>query len=129
MDPDHVPVAQLVRSDIHASAVDHPVAVQDQLPSLAPGGSEAEPHEHVVEAAFQHPEEVLARDPRLARRLLVVDAELLLEHAVVATRLLLLAQLDPVLALLLAAAAVPAGRIRAPLDAAFVGETALALQE
>src|SRR6185436_15298603 len=74
-------------------------------------------------------EEVLAGDPGLARRLLVVVAELLLEHAVVPPRLLLLAQLDAVLGLLLAPTAVVARRVRASLDAALVGEAALALEE
>ena len=59
----------------------------------------------------------------------VVDAELLLQHAVVPARLLLLAELHAVLALLLAATAVLARRVRAALDAALVGEAALALEE
>ena len=61
--------------------------------------------------------------------LVVVAAELLLEHAVVAARLLLLAQLEAVLALLQAPAAVLARRVGAPLDAALVGQAALALEE
>src|SRR3954463_14323077 len=72
---------------------------------------------------------VLAGDAGLAGGPLVVVAELLLEHPVVAPRLLLLAQLHTVLGLLLAAAAVVARRVRAPLDAALVGEAALALEE
>ena len=129
MDRDHVVVAQLVARDVHPPAVDGPVSVEDQLARLAPRGGESEPHEHVVKAALEHPQEVLAGDARLPRSLVVVDAELLLEHAVVALGLLLLAQLDAVLALLLAAAAVLARRVRAALDAALVGEAALALQE
>src|SRR5581483_5787679 len=62
-------------------------------------------------------------------RLLVVGAELRLEEPVVPARLLLLAQLQQVLALLDAAAAVLTRRIRAALDRALLGETALALQE
>src|SRR5262249_12856232 len=56
-------------------------------------------------------------------------AELRLEQAVVTPRLLLLAQLQQVLALLDAAAAVLARRIRAALDGALLGQAALALQE
>ena len=48
---------------------------------------------------------------------------------VVAARLLLLAQLQPVLGLAHAAAAVLARRVGAALDAALVGEAALALEE
>src|SRR6185312_10432746 len=92
LDGDHVAVADLITGDVHAAAVDGPVAVADELAGLAPRGGEAEAHEHVVEAALQKREQVLARDALLAGGLLVVVAELLLEDAVVAARLLLLAQ-------------------------------------
>src|ERR671914_549587 len=120
---DHVFLAQLVRGDVD------PAAVADHLPRLAPRGGEAEPHEHVVEARLEQPQQVLARHARLPAGLGVVVAELLLQHAVVATRLLLLAQLQPVLRLARAAAAVVPGRVVAPLDAALVRQAALALQE
>ena len=61
--------------------------------------------------------------------LLVVGAELALEHAVVAAHLLLLAQLQQVLGLLDAAAAVLTRRIGTALDGALLGEAALALEE
>src|SRR4051794_2512229 len=126
---DDVPVANLVAGDVDPAAVDRPVAVADQLPGLAARGREAQTDEDVVEAALEQREQVLAGDAGLARRPLVVVAELLLEHAVVALGLLLLAQLDAVLGLLLAPATVVARRVRAPLDAALVGEAALALEE
>src|SRR4051794_20322157 len=129
LERDHVVLPHLVGGDVDAAAVDRPVAVADQLARLAARGSEAQPDEDVVEPAFEDPQQVLARDALLARGLLVVVAELLLEDAVVAARLLLLPQLDAVLGLLLAPAAVVAGRVRAALDAALVGEAALALEE
>src|SRR3954453_16942644 len=129
LDRDHVVGANLVRGHVHAPPVDGPVSVQDQLARLPPRSREAEPHEHVVEPALQQAQQVLARHARLAARFCVVVAELLLEHAVVAAGLLLLPQLKPVLGLLRAAAAVLTRRVRAPLDAALVGEAALALQE
>src|SRR5215210_2986418 len=101
----------------------------DELARLAARRGESEAHEHVVEAALEDPQQVLARDAGRARSLGVVGAELLLEHPVVAAGLLLLAQLHPVLGLLLPAAAVLAGRVGAALDAALVGEAALALEE
>src|SRR5918911_207064 len=64
-----------------------------------------------------------------ARGLRVVGTELLLEQAVVATRLLLLPQLQQVLALLDAPAAVLARRVRAALDRALLRQAALALEE
>src|ERR671920_522098 len=88
-----------------AAAVDRPVPVPDQLARLAARGGEAETHEDVVEAALEDPQQVLAGDAGLARRLVVVAAELRLEHAVVAAGLLLLAALHPVLGRLLGAAA------------------------
>src|ERR1044072_2260021 len=129
LDRDHVAVPPLVAGDVDAAAVDRPVPVPDQLASLTPRGGEAEAHEHVVEAALEHAQQVLAGDARLAAGLLVVGAELTLEHAVVAARLLLLAQLDAVLALSLTPAAVVARRVGAALDAALVGQAALALEE
>src|SRR2546423_2576656 len=129
MHGDHVVVPQLIAGDVHAAAIDGPVSVEDQLARLPARSSEPKAHEHVVEPALEHPQEVLARDAALPRSLVVVDAELLLEHAVVALGLLLLTQLHPILALLLAAAAVLTRRIGAALDAALVGEAALALEE
>src|SRR5918998_1871185 len=106
---DHVFVAQLVRGDVDPAAVDRPVAVADHLPRLAPRSGEAEPHEHVVEARLEQPQQVLARHARLSAGLGVVVAELLLQHAVVAAGPLLLPPLQPVLPLARAAAPLVAG--------------------
>ena len=100
-----------------------------ELPRLRARAGEAEPVDDVVETRLEHPEQVLARRAETARRLLVRRAELLLEEPVVAARLLLLAQLQEVLALLDAPAAVLSRRIAAPLDGALLREAALALQE
>src|SRR4051794_39142860 len=105
------------------------VAVADELARLRGGGGEAESVDDVVEPRLEHPQQLLAGDARALRGLGVVGAELLLEQAVVAARLLLLAQLEQVLALLDAAAAVLTRRVRAALDGALLGEAALALQE
>ena len=100
-----------------------------ELTRLGARAGEAEPVDDVVEACLEHPEQVLARRSEATRRLLVGRAELLLEQAVVAARLLLLAELQEVLALLDAPASVLARRIAATLDRALLGEAALALQE
>src|SRR5207245_5678382 len=101
----------------------------DELARLCARDCEAEPVDDVVEPRLEHPEQGLARDTGALRRLRVVGAELLLEQAVVAARLLLLAQLEQVLGLLDAAAAVLARRIAATLDRALLRQAALALQE
>src|ERR1700752_1082993 len=126
---DHVGVPELVAGDVDPASVHRPVAVQDQLPRLAPRGGEAQADQDVVKSALQHPQEVLAGHALLARRLVVVDRKLLLQPPVVALGLLLLPQLDSVLALLLTAASVVTGRVGAALNAALVGQTALALEE
>src|SRR5215218_8566604 len=129
LDGDHVAIAERIARNVDAAAVDRPMAVPDELARLAARRGEAEAHEHVVEAALEHAQQVLAGDPGLTAGLLIVRAELALEHAVVAARLLLLAELDAVLALSLTPAAVVSGRVRATLDAALVGQAALALEE
>ena len=68
-DRDHVVGPHLVGGDVDAAAVDLPVAVADQLARLAARGGEAEPDEHVVEAALEQPQQVLAGDAGLARGL------------------------------------------------------------
>src|SRR3954452_9008189 len=113
LDRDDVFGSYLVRGDVHPAAVDLPVAVGDQLARLAPRGGEAEADEDVVEAGLEQAQEVLAGDAVLARGLVVVGAELFLQHLVVAAGLLLLAQLHAVLGLTQAAAAVIAGRVGA----------------
>src|SRR5438270_7868709 len=129
LDRDDIARTHLVAGDVHAPAVDGPVSVEDELPRLAARGREAEAHEHVVQAALQQREQVLTSDARLARSLDVVAVELLLQHAVIAARLLLLAQLHAILALFHAPASVLARRVGPPLDAALVRQAALALEE
>src|SRR5260370_367702 len=85
--------------------------------------------DHLDADLLLHPHQVLAGDAVLRRRFVVVGAELFLQRLVVAARLLLLAQLDPVLGLAHAPAPVLTRRIGAALDPAFVGEAALALEE
>ena len=127
---DDVVGADLVARDVHAAAVDLEVAVADELPGLRARGGEAEAVDDVVDPRLEHAQQVVAGDAgALLRGLLVVGAELLLEQAVVPARLLLLAQLQQVLGLLDAAAAVLARRIRAALDRALLGQAALALEE
>src|SRR5581483_11903319 len=126
---DDVVGLDLVARDVDPAPVHREVPVADELPRLRARGGEAEAVDDVVKPRLEHPEQVLARDAALLVRLLVVRAELRLEQAVVPARLLLLPQLQQVLALLDPAAAVLARRVRAALDRALLGEAALALQE
>src|ERR671930_1363270 len=128
-DGDDVVRLDLVARDVHAAAVHVEVPVPHELARLRARDREAEPVDDVVEPGLEHPQQGLAGDARALRRLRVVGAELVLEQAVVAARLLLLAQLEQVLGLLDAAAAVLARRIAASLDGALLREAALALQE
>src|SRR3954454_21508571 len=119
----------LVRRDVDATAVHRPVAVTDELTCLPARGREAKPHQDVVETGLEQAQQVLAGDSRLPAGLVVVGAELALEDAVEAPRLLLLAKLEAVLGLLHASTAMVARRIGTALDAALVGEATLALEE
>src|SRR6187397_1997243 len=105
------------------------MTVPHELAGLRARGGEAEPVDDVVESRLQHAQQVVAGDATLLVRLLVVGAELRLEQPVVAARLLLLTQLQQVLALLDPAAAVLARRVGAALDRALLGQAALALEE
>src|SRR5207248_1533089 len=97
---DDVVRLDLVAGDVDPAAVDVEVAVANKLARLRARAGEAEPVDDVVEARLEHPQQFLAGDARALGGLRVVGAELLLEQAVVAARLLLLAQLQQVLALL-----------------------------
>src|SRR3954471_4909351 len=128
-DRDDVVRTHLEARDVHPPAVHVEVAVADELPRLGARGGEGEPVHDIVEPGLEHAQQVLAGDAGAPRRLVVVVAELLLEQAVVAPRLLLLTQLEQVLALLDAPAAVLARRVAAALDRALLGQAALALEE
>ena len=84
-----------------------------QLAGLAARGRERETGHDVVQA-HQQAQEVLTGDPGLAASLLVVGAELPFQDLVVAAHLLLLAQLQQVLALADTPAAVLAGGTGGP---------------
>ena len=89
-----------------------------------------EPQRDVVEAALEQHEQVLTRHATHARGLVVVAAELLLQQAVDALDLLLLAQLLTVVAgALLATLTVLTRGVLPPLVSALVGEATVALEE
>src|SRR5207302_6104601 len=91
--------------------------------------TETEPVDDVVQARLEVPEQVQPRHSRFVRGLVEVVAELLLEQAVDAARLLLRAELDAVVGrLALPRLAVHAGREGAALDGALRRVAALALQ-
>src|SRR5215208_6817951 len=129
LDLDDIARLDLVGGDVDLPAVDGHVRVAHQLARLVAAAGQAAPVDHVVEACLQQLEQRLAGDALPAGRLDVVDVELLLEHAVDAAGLLLLPQLQVVLALLEPAAAVLAGRVGSLLHRA-LGALALgALEE
>src|SRR5205085_4622465 len=128
---DDVALAHEVARDGDAAPVHEHVAVAHELAGLAAARAPAGAERDVVEALLEHAQQVLAGDALLAVRLLVEVAELLLEDAVDATSLLLLTQLDEVLAVLAAhlrAAVVPGG-VRTLLDRALHRVALAALEE
>ena len=101
----------------------------DELAGLRARRREAEPEDDVVETGLERLQERLAGHAVVGLGLAEVVAELALEDAVHAADLLLLAQLDAVLAHLAAADAVLAGRRGPALERALLGVAARALQE
>ncbi len=112
------PDLELIRGDVDFLAVDEEMAVVDELAGLGPGGGETGAPDDVVEPLLEQAQQVLTGDATLAVGHLVVAAELALEDPVHGAQLLLLPQLEHVVALLDPAAAVLAGWIRTALDRA-----------
>src|SRR6188472_992284 len=106
---DDVVLRHPVARNVHANAVDGEVAVADQLAGHPAGTRQTSAVHHVVQAALQDLQQVLAGLTRLAVRLFVVLAELLLHDAVGEASLLLLLQLRAVFAFLDPRATVLAG--------------------
>ena len=97
-EPDDVALADAVARDVDPAAVDLDVAVADELAGLGPGGRPAGAVHDVVEALLAVAEQVLARHALAAVGLVVEVAELLLGEAVGEAGLLLLLELQQVLA-------------------------------
>src|SRR2546421_3832014 len=113
---DDVVLAELVRRDRHALAVHGHVPMADELPGLIAAGGEVGAIHDVVEPQLEELQQDLAGDARAPVGLLIDVLELFLEESVDPARLLLLAQLQQVLALTDAAAPVLARRVRLWLD-------------
>src|SRR5579862_8096159 len=128
-DLDDVVLAHPEGRDVHPAAVDRDVTVPDELAGHVPALGEAGAVHDVVEPALQDLEQRLAGTAGLVGGLDVVAVELLLEHAVDAAGLLLLADLQQVLAVLLTDPAVLTRRVGADLDRALRRVALGALEE
>src|SRR3989442_2567552 len=118
------------RRDAHLPAVHGEVAVAHELTALRARGREPAPVDDVVEPPLEQLQQRLAGDAARPLRLLEVETELVLEDAVNALDLLLLAQLDAVAGQLrFARLAVLPGREVALLDRALLRVAALTLEE
>ncbi len=95
----YVIFANPVGRDIHLLAVDLEMSMVHELPGLRTGGGETGAVDDVVEAALENTEQVVAGDALLTGGFLVVAAELAFQDAVHRAQLLLLTQLDQVVAL------------------------------
>src|SRR6185295_15135306 len=120
---------ELVRRDVRGDAVHGEVAMVDELAGGGARRREARPVDDVVEAQLERAQEVLSGDAGAVLGRDEVVPELALEHAVGLADLLLLAQLQAVLADLAATDAVLAGRGRTALEGALLRVAARALQE
>src|SRR6478752_4565282 len=115
-DVDLRPDRDLVDEDAHPRRDDLHPRGGDELAGLAARPGEAGAVDHVVEAALEELQEVVAGLALATAGLLVVADELLLHHAVGETSLLLLTELQQVLGLLDATAAVLAGGVGTLLE-------------
>src|SRR6185503_6899619 len=88
---------QLIRRDVDDLLVDLDAAMAHELARFGARRREAHAVHDVVEPRLEHAKQVLARRSFDLRSLLVIVAELPLEHAVHAPKLLLLAQLHAVI--------------------------------
>src|SRR5499427_2971566 len=91
-----VPGLHLIGGDAHRLLVHRDGFVAHQLACLGARCRKSHAVHHIIQAALEQPQQVLAGGSGLARGLGVIVAELTLEHAVHAPQLLLLAQLQPV---------------------------------
>src|SRR6185312_11563787 len=128
-DLDDVVLGDPVGRNVHLLAVDREMTVPHQLAGHVPALGEAGPVHHVVQAAFQDLQQVLAGHPALAGGFLVVAVELPLENPVDPARLLLLPDLEQVLALLGPVAAVLTRGVGPELNRAFRRIALRALEE
>src|SRR5829696_6535151 len=113
---DDVVGADPVRGDVHLLAVDDEVAVHHKLTGLPSRPSQTRPVHDVVQPRLEDRQQVVTRLALQPVGFLVVAAELLLQHAVGESSLLLLPELQRVLRLLGATFAVHAGWVRTPLE-------------
>ncbi|MPM24658.1 hypothetical protein SDC9_71141 [bioreactor metagenome] len=122
LDLDDVMLGDAVRRDVDLPAVHQEVPVVDELTGLAAGRGEPGAVHDVVQTRLEDAQQVVTGAAGLTVGLLVVAGELLLQHAVGEPRLLLLAQLQRVLGVLGAAAAVHARRVGAALERLVVAD-------
>ena len=101
LDLDHIAHAHQVGGDVDLVAIDSEMGVVHQLTGLTAGHGEAQTVHHVVQTALHQAQQVLAGLAGHGGSLLIVSMELLLQDAVDELDLLLLVELDGVLALLL----------------------------
>ena len=101
-DFDHVARLYLEAGDVNGAAIHEDVAVVDDLTSGLAGVTESSAVNDVVETAFKELEEDDTSHPTATGGFFVVTTELLFEHTVLETKLLLFTESDGVFALLFA---------------------------
>ncbi len=114
---------------IDALAIDHEMAVANELASFIAGIGETRSISDVIKTALKHREQIGARNALHVLRLLEKATELLLKHPVDALDLLLLTKLKAILRELDAALAMLARRITTTFERALLSEATVALQK
>ena len=118
-----------IRRNVEDRTIHGDMAVGDELARLVARRGKPKTVDDVVESQLEEPQEVLARHVGSTLRLLEEAAELCLTKAIDSAHLLLLAQLQAVIANLTAAHRMHAGRGWSSLERALLRVAARALQE
>src|SRR3990170_998458 len=125
---DPVPGADEEGRNIHLAPPHQEMAVPDHLAALPPGHREPELVDDVVQTALQKDQQIIAGLALHPIRFFENIPELLFQEPVDPLGLLLLPQLNAIIAVLGTSLTVLAGGISPPLDGALVGEATVSFQ-
>src|SRR3972149_3562780 len=125
---DHIAGTDEIGGNVDPASRHEEMTMPDQLPALPARHRESELEHHVVQAPLQKDQQVVAGPPLHPVRFLEIVVELFLQESVYSPCLLLLPQLDPVVAVLRPTLPVLTGGISPALDGALVGKATVPLQ-
>src|SRR3970282_47136 len=124
----HIAGTDEIGGNVDPASRHEEMTMPDQLPALPARHRESELEHHVVQAPLPHDQQGVAGPPLHPVRFLEIVVELFLQESVYSSCLLLLPQLDPVVAVLRPTLPVLTGGISPALDGATGGKATVSLQ-